>query len=274
MGIVNVTADSFSDGGAYLRTEDAIRHARMLAAQGADIIDVGGESTRPGAPRVPVEVELENVVPVIRELASAGLAVSVDTTRSRVADRALSVGAVVVNDVSGGLADPAMAACVASSGAAYVAMHWRAPSAQMRGHAQYDDVVRDVVTELERRLDALVASGVDAERIVLDPGLGFAKRAEHDWRLLTALDELGRLGRPILVGASRKSFLVDVLADLPGPMPPPRERDPASVAVAALAAASGAYCVRVHDVRSTLQAVAVAASWSRAATKSAATLLP
>lgn len=204
---------------------------------------MGGESTRPGAVRVPVEVGLENVVPVIRELASAGLTVSIDTTRSRVADRALSVGALVVNDVSGGLADPAMATCVASAGVAYVATHWRAPSAQMKDLAQYDDVVGDVVTELGKRLDALVPANVDAERVVLDPGLGLATKAEHDWRLLTALDELGRLGRPILVGASRKSFLAEALPALPGSVPPARERDAASVAVA-----SGAYCVRAHDV--------------------------
>ena len=262
MGILNVTPDSFSDGGSYLDTARAVEHALALIDQGADVIDVGGESTRPGAHRVPPDEELRRVLPVIRDLAPTGVTISIDTTRSEVADAALAAGAHVVNDTSGGLADPDMVRCVASAGVPYIVMHWRAPSIEMARHANYDDVVAEVAGELRQRLDALVAAGVDPERVVLDPGLGFAKRPPHDWQLLAHLDELRALGRPVLVGASRKSFL-GALLTTPAGTPPPRERDAATAAVSALAAAAGAYCVRVHEVRSSLDAVRVAEEWAR-----------
>lgn len=263
MGILNVTPDSFSDGGSYLAAERAIDHARRLIEDGADVVDVGGESTRPGAHRVPADEELRRVLPVIRELAPTGVTVSIDTTRASVAEAALAAGATVINDTSGGLADPAMVSFVAGAGVPYIAMHWRAPSVEMARHANYGDVVAEVVGELRGRLGALVDAGVDAERIVLDPGLGFAKRPPHDWALLSRLDELATLGRPILVGASRKSFLGALLATDAG-VPAPRERDAATAAISALAAAGGAYCVRVHDVPASLDAVRVAEEWGRA----------
>ena len=263
MGILNVTPDSFSDGGSYLDSTGAVEHALRLVHQGADVIDVGGESTRPGAHRVPPDEEMRRVLPVIQELAGSGVTISIDTTRAEVASAALAAGAHAVNDTSGGLADPDMVRCVADAKVPYVAMHWRAPSIEMQRHANYGDVVAEVTDELRQRLDALVDAGVDSERIVLDPGLGFAKRPPHDWALLTHLDELRALGRPVLVGASRKSFLGALLTTESG-TPPPRERDVATAAVSALAAAAGAYCVRVHEVASTLDAVRVAEAWIRA----------
>jgi dihydropteroate synthase len=256
MGIVNVTPDSFSDGGACLEADRAIEHGLRLAADGADLVDVGGESTRPGAQRVPVEVELARVLPVVRALAAAGVVVSIDTMRARVADAAVAAGAAVVNDVSGGLADPAMARCVAHLGTPYVAMHWRAHSAQMQAHTRYRDVVADVVAELAVRLDRLSAAGVDLNRVVVDPGIGFAKTAAQSWHLLRRLEELAALGRPILVGASRKSFLAQVLP----PGTTASERDSATAAVSAIAAARGAFCVRVHDVATSAVAVRTAAA--------------
>lgn len=239
MGILNVTPDSFSDGGDHLAPESAIARGLELMRDGADLVDVGGESTRPGAAPVPVDVELARVVPVVRALAEHGVPVSVDTTKAAVAAEAVAAGARVVNDVSGGLADETMVELVAALAVPYVVMHWRAPSAEMRRHARYGDVVAEVREELGRRLDAVTAAGVDPELIVLDPGLGFAKRPAHDWRLLACLDELATLGRPLLVGASRKSFLGAALA-CDGPAPPPRDRDAAGAAVAAMAAAAGA----------------------------------
>jgi dihydropteroate synthase len=261
MGIVNVTPDSFSDGGAHVESQAGIEHGLLLASQGADIIDVGGESTRPGAGRVPIEVELDRVVPVVRALADAGLVVSVDTTRARVAQAALSVGAAAVNDVSGGLADPDMAGCVAQAAVPFIAMHWRGPSATMQRHTDYRDVVATVAAALRRRVDALIAAGVDRARIVLDPGLGFAKLPEHNWQLLARLPELQAIGRPILLGASRKAFLGAAVVVPEGQLPP-AERDAATAAVSALAAHAGVYCVRVHDVKSTVQAVRVAQHWA------------
>lgn len=257
MGILNVTADSFSDGGAYLNTDTAVTRGLRLVEEGADLVDVGGESTRPGARRIPAYVEAARVVPVVRRLAEAGVRVCVDTMRSTVAEAAVEAGACLVNDVSGGLADASMAACVAGLDVPYVAMHWRAPSAEMHRFATYGDVVRDVVSELERRVHELVAAGIDARRIIVDPGLGFAKKAEQNWEILGRLDQFATLGRPLLIGASRKSFLGDALrlGDL---VPLPAERDPASAAVSAIAALAGVYCVRVHDVRSSLHAVRVA----------------
>lgn len=255
MGILNVTPDSFSDGARYLAVDAAVEHGLALTAAGADLVDVGGESTRPGAPRVPVAEELRRVLPVVRGLVASGVRVSVDTTRARVAEAAVAVGASVVNDVSGGLADPRMASAVADLGVTYVAMHWRGPSAVMARHASYGDVVREVRAELAVRLDALVAAGVDPERVVLDPGLGFAKDAAQSWALLRGLDRILDLGRPVLVGASRKSFLVHAVPDVG----PPADRDRLTATVTALVAARGASYVRVHDVPSSRDALAVAA---------------
>jgi dihydropteroate synthase len=264
MGVVNVTADSFSDGGRYLDAAAAIRRGRRLVAAGADIVDVGGESTRPGAHRVPAEVEAARVVPVITELAADGVVCSVDTTRAEVALAALSAGARIVNDVSGGLADPEMAALVADAAVPWILMHWRGHSADMDSLAVYDDVVADVQRELAARVRAALAAGVREDAIVLDPGLGFAKTAEHNWALLRALPSITGLngpgwGFPVLVGASRKRFLGALLADAAGPRPP-AGREVATTVFSGLAAAAGAWGVRVHEVVDSLDAVRVAAA--------------
>ena len=255
MGIVNVTPDSFSDGcpGA----DEAVRHGLQLLQDGADLLDVGGESTRPGAARVPEREELQRVVPVVAGLAAAGAVVSVDTTRASVAAAALEAGAQLVNDVSGGLADAAMLPLVAEAGVPYVLMHWRGHSADMQSRAVYGDVVAEVGEELAQRRDAALAAGIDGDRLLLDPGLGFAKTAAHSWALLRALPSLTRLGHPLLVGASRKSFLAAVLGD---PPPPPAERDGATAAVTVLAAQAGAWAVRVHEARASADAVRVVAA--------------
>jgi dihydropteroate synthase len=260
MGIVNVTPDSFSDGGAYLAAANAVAHGLALAHAGADIIDVGGESTRPGADRVAAAEELRRVLPVVRELSAAGVAVTIDTTRAWVAQAALAAGAAGINDVSGGLADPGMARLVAGARVPYIAVHWRGPSRGMQQRAVYTDVVAEVAGELRGRLEALLSAGVDRRQIVLDPGLGFAKRPVHNWQLLNRLGELEALGQPVLVGASRKTFLGALLGS--GDDAPPAARDMATAAVSALAAAAGAYCVRVHEVAATFDAVRVAAEWS------------
>lgn len=259
MGVVNVTPDSFSDGGRWFDTTAAVKHGLDLVAQGADLVDVGGESTRPGATRVDEDEELRRVVPVVRGLVSEGVTVSVDTMRATVAEQALAAGAALVNDVSGGLADPAMIPAVAAAGAPFVVMHWRGFSEDMNSRAVYDDVVAEVVGELHARVEAVVAGGVAPERIVVDPGLGFAKGAEHDLALVAHMQELRALGRPVLVAASRKRFLGRVLAAGPDSAPPPaRERDAATAAVSAIAAHEGAWAVRVHEVRATADAVRVA----------------
>ncbi|NIJ10091.1 dihydropteroate synthase [Saccharomonospora amisosensis] len=263
MGVLNVTPDSFSDGGRYLSREDALAHAHAMWRRGADIIDVGGESTRPGALRVDAETESARVIPVIRALAADGLLLSVDTTRAAVAAAALDAGARIVNDVSGGLADPDMARVAAEAGAPFVLMHWRGHSKDMNALARYDDVVKEVCDELRARVDAALAAGVAESAIVLDPGLGFAKEAEHDWALLHRLDAVLDLGFPVLVGASRKRFLGRLLADSDGQPRPPAGREVATAAVSALAASAGAWGVRVHDVGASLDAVKVAAAWLR-----------
>jgi dihydropteroate synthase len=263
MGVVNVTPDSFSDGGRWLEPDAGVAHGRALLAQGADLIDVGGESTRPGARRPPEEEELRRVLPVVRALAADGGLVTIDTMRARVAAAALDAGAVAVNDVSGGQADPAMLPLLASADVPCVLMHWRGHSVDMQARAVYGDVVADVARELGQTLDQAVAAGVRPERVALDPGLGFAKDADHNWALLRRLPELHALGRPVLVGASRKAFLGRLLA---GPVEDPRPadlRDDASAAVTALAAAQGAWCVRVHAVPASRDAVRVAARWGR-----------
>jgi dihydropteroate synthase len=261
MGVLNVTPDSFSDGGRWLDRDQAVAHGVAMRDAGADLVDVGGESTRPGAPRVEPEIELARVLPVVSELVAAGVCVSIDTTRAAVAEAALDAGATVVNDVSGGLADPTMAKAVASARVPWILMHWRGHSDRMNALADYTDVVTDVRDELSARVDAAVAAGVEPERLVLDPGLGFAKTAEHNWALLRRLDVLVALGLPVLVGASRKRFLGSLLADEQGAPRPTSGRDVATAAVSALAAHCGAWGVRVHDVIGTLDAVRVAAAW-------------
>jgi dihydropteroate synthase len=258
MGVLNVTPDSFSDGGRYLHLDDALAHGMQIWTDGADLVDVGGESTRPGADRVDPEVEIARILPVINGLSSAGVVVSVDTTRARVAEAALAAGAVIVNDVSGGLADPDMARVVAEAGVPWILMHWRGYSKDMDSLATYDDVVVDVRAELSARVDAALAAGVSSDALVLDPGLGFAKRAEHNWALLRGLDVLLSLGFPVLVGASRKRFLGTLLADKEGVPRPPDGREEATAAISALVAKAGAWGVRVHDVRRSLDAVKVA----------------
>jgi dihydropteroate synthase len=270
MGVVNVTPDSFSDGGEWFGAEAAIGRGRQLAAQGADIVDVGGESTRPGAQRITADEELRRVIPVITGLASKNVPVSVDTMRAEVAAAALDAGASLVNDVSGGLADPEMPRLVAQAGVPYVVMHWRGHSHQMQERAIYADVVGEVCEELRRRVDAVIAQGVDPSMIVVDPGLGFAKQPEHNWALLVNLGRLSCLDGtghafPVLVGASRKRFLGRLLA---GPDGTPRSfagSDDATVAVTALAAAVGAWCARVHEVPANSDAVRVAEAWRAAA---------
>jgi dihydropteroate synthase len=269
MGVVNVTPDSFSDGGAWFGPDAAIARGLELAAQGADIVDVGGESTRPGAQRVPVDEELRRVGPVIRALAGAGVPVSVDTMRAEVAQAALGAGARLVNDVSGGLADPQMPQLVAQAGVPYVVMHWRGHSHQMQDRAVYGDVVGEVCEELRRRVDAVVAEGVDPALIIVDPGLGFAKLAEHNWALLTHLDQIAGLGGgpdfPVLIGASRKRFLGTLLAAPDGSARPFAGSDDATVAITALAAVAGAWCARVHEVPANADAVRVGEAWCEAA---------
>ena len=260
MGVLNVTPDSFSDGGLWHDPERAVDHGLALAEAGADLVDVGGESTRPGAQRIDTGTELSRVTPVVEALVAAGVAVSIDTMRAEVARAAVDLGAVVVNDVSGGLADPAMLPAVAGMTVPYVAMHWRGHSDRMSELSHYDDVVHDVVAELAARVDAAERAGVDPARLVLDPGLGFAKEHHHNWALLARLDEVLALGRPVLVGASRKRFLGALLDDGDGP-PAMEDRDDATAAVSALAAAAGAWCVRVHAVASTQDAVRVARRW-------------
>jgi dihydropteroate synthase len=252
MGIVNVTPDSFSDGGRWADPEAAIEHGRRLLADGADLLDIGGESTRPGATRPLVEEELGRVVPVISALAADGARVSVDTMRAEVARAALEAGASVVNDVSGGLADPEMLEVVAASRATYIAMHWRAHSDHMQDLATYDGpggVVGAVREELSGRVRAMLAAGIERERIVLDPGLGFAKRGEHNWELLRGLDALQELGFPLLVGASRKQFLGALLAAADGTPRAVDEREYAGTALTLLLAQRGVWGLRVHDVR-------------------------
>ena len=269
MGVVNVTPDSFSDGGSWFGADAAIARGLQLAEQGADIVDVGGESTRPGAQRVPADEELRRVEPVISGLARSGVPVSVDTMRAEVAQAALEVGARLVNDVSGGLADPEMPRLVGQAGVPYVVMHWRGHSHQMQDRAVYQDVTVEVCAELRRRVDAVVAAGVDPALIILDPGLGFAKLAEHNWELLTHLADISRLGGsgrafPVMIGASRKRFLGRLLPAADGSARPFAGCDDATVAVTALAAAAGAWCCRVHEVPGNADAVRVAQAWREA----------
>jgi dihydropteroate synthase len=260
MGVVNVTPDSFSDGGSWFEPAKAVAHGLDLIADGADILDVGGESTRPGAERPPLQEELRRVIPVVRDLCAAGAIVSVDTMRAEVAEQAVAAGARIINDVSGGLADDAMLRLAADANVAYICMHWRGHSTVMEQRTRYRDVVADVVAELRPRVEAARAAGITEGRLILDPGLGFAKDAEHNWTLLNHLDELDEFGCPLLVAASRKRFLGLLLADpVSGEPRAPEGRDVATAAVSVFAYLHRVWCVRVHDVRPTMDALAVAA---------------
>ena len=263
-GVLNVTPDSFSDGGQWESQSSAIAHGLELASGGADIVDIGGESTRPGARRIDVDDELQRVIPVVRALVADDVVVSVDTMHSGVAEAAVVAGASIVNDVSGGLADPRMLGVMAGLGVPYVIMHWRGHSANMDELATYDDVVAEVSAELKARVDAACEAGVDLGSIVLDPGLGFAKQVRHNWPLLAGLDALNPLGLPVVVGASRKRFLGALLADASGGPRSVDQRDDATHAVSAIAASEGVWSVRVHDVRGSADAVRVGAAWRTA----------
>lgn len=255
--ILNVTPDSFSDGGQFDSVDEAVARGIELARQGADVVDVGGESTRPGAERVDPAEEQERVIPVIRGLVAAGVTVSIDTMNSSTALAAAEAGASVINDVSGGLADPDMYRVVAQTKRLYIAMHWRGHSTDMDSLAVYDDVVTDVRTELKARLAEMFVWGVEREQVVLDPGLGFAKHAEHNWQLLGRLDELATLGHPLLIGASRKRFLGGLLPE----GATTADRDLPTAVVSAFAAQAGVWAVRVHDVPSTRTALGVVDAW-------------
>ena len=248
MGILNITPDSFADGGKYLSTRDALIRVEEMLAEQVDIIDIGGESTRPGAERVSEDEELARVLPVIKEALLLGATVSVDTMRAKVARAAISLGAHFINDVSGGLADVDMASVIAESKVKYVAMHWRGHSANMMEKSNYRDVVTEVKDELSARVDALVEAGVGRERIIADPGIGFSKLPKQNWELLRGIDELSELGLPILIGASRKRFLGENLK--------PEEREEASVAVTSFCASQGVWAVRTHSVKPHKDAIA------------------
>jgi dihydropteroate synthase len=263
MGVVNVTDDSFSDGGLFLDRDRAVEHGLALAADGAAIIDVGGESTRPGATRIDPAVETARIAPVVKDLAAQGVTVSIDTMHAEVAAAALEHGARIVNDVSGGRADPKMVSLVADAKVTWILMHWRSVSAE-RPHQvpDYRDVVGDVKAELLAGVDAAVSAGVDPGKLIIDPGLGFAKSAQHNWALLHALPDFVATGIPVLVGASRKRFLGTLLADARGEPRAPGGRETATAVVSALAALHGVWGVRVHDVRATVDALKVIDAWA------------
>jgi dihydropteroate synthase len=265
MGVVNVTGDSFSDGGLHLDVDRAVEHGLAMAAEGAAIIDIGGESTRPGAVRIDPRVETARVIPVIKALSSQGITVSVDTMHAGVARAALESGAQIVNDVSGGRADPDMAGLLVEAGVPWVLMHWRRVSTD-RPHEIpcYRHVVAEVRAELLASVDDAVAAGVDPAKLIIDPGLGFAKTGQHNWALLHALPELVAAGVPVLVGASRKRFLGELLAAPDGAARPPGGRETATAVVSALAALHGAWGVRVHDVRASVDALKVVEAWTHA----------
>ncbi len=268
MGVLNVTGDSFSDGGRYLDSDDAVAHGLTMAAEGAGIVDVGGESTRPGATRIEPRIEASRVVPVIKELAGQGVTVSIDTMHADVARAALQSGARIVNDVSGGRADPAMAPLVAEAGVPWVLMHWR-PVSSGRPHQapRYRDVVAEVRDELLAGVDDAVAAGVDPAKLIIDPGLGFAKTGQHNWALLRGLPQLVATGIPVLLGASRKRFLGTLLAGPDGSPRPADGRETATAVISALAALHGAWGVRVHDVRASVDALKVVGAWTQSQTQ-------
>ena len=253
MGILNVTPNSFADGGKYLAKEDAIAQGRRLIAEGADIIDVGGESTKPGVERVSQEDELARVIPVITELVKDGATVSVDTMRAEVAKQAIASGATYVNDVSGGLADEKMAELIAAHPKIqYIVMHWRGHSKDMQSQAVYKDVVKEVKDELDDRVSALLKAGVSPEQIILDPGIGFAKESEHNWQLLKNIERLQLLGYPLLIGVSRKRFLGELIN-----APEPDKRESATIALTSEMARLKVWGVRTHAVRAHQDAISV-----------------
>lgn len=253
MGVVNVTPDSFSDGGRFFDAAAAVAHGRELIEQGADMIDIGGESTRPGAQRPTVQEELARVIPVVEGLAGAGAVISIDTMRAEVAQAAVAAGAGIINDVSGGLADPEMTSVAARTGAGFVVMHWRGHSHDMQTRAVYDDVTADVCRELADQVGAALDAGVSREQVVIDPGLGFAKTAEQNWVLLQHLSAFQEMQLPVLVGASRKSFLAKV-GSRDGRPVPADQRDYATAAVSVVLAQADVWAIRVHEVRSTFAA--------------------
>jgi dihydropteroate synthase len=259
MGVVNVTPDSFSDGGKWLDADTAVRHGLDLVDQGADIVDVGGESTRPGALRIDAEEEVRRVIPVVTGLVGHGVMVSVDTMRADVAERALDAGAILINDVSGGRADERMTQVAAASGVPIVLMHWRGHADGMQKLTQYDDVVEDVVTELGEQVQEALSAGVRPDQVVIDPGLGFSKTGDQNWTVLSHLDAFTALGYPLLVAASRKRFLGELLADESGELRSTDRREAATTALSTLAAQAGAWCVRVHEAAATADAVRVVA---------------
>lgn len=260
LGVLNVTPDSFSDGGRYPALDDAVAHARRMSDDGADLIDVGGESTRPGAARIGADAEAQRVLPVVSALAAAGIAVSIDTYRASVAAAAIEAGAGVINDVTGGLGDPDMARVARDAGCPWILMHWRGHSDVMATLATYDDVVADVRRELRARVDAALGAGVDPGQLILDPGLGFAKTAQHNWALLARLEAIVDLGFPVLVAASRKSFLGALLAGPDGAPRPVGDRESATVAVTTMAGLAGAWGIRVHEVRPSVDAARAVAA--------------
>lgn len=261
LGVLNVTPDSFSDGGEHATTESAIAHGLALHEAGADIVDVGGESTRPGAQRIPISEELDRVLPVVSALSEAGVRVSIDTMRAEVARRAHLAGASMVNDVSGGQADDAMYSAVATLGCDYVVMHWRGHSAGMDDLAVYQSVADDVLRETLECAHAAVTAGIDQTSLIIDPGIGFAKTVQQNWMVLRDLDRWVSTGYRVLVGASRKKFLGVLLADPAGNPRDMRGRDTASAVVSALCTRMGVWGIRVHDVRSTRDAITVAEAW-------------
>ncbi|SMX81533.1 dihydropteroate synthase [Brevibacterium iodinum ATCC 49514] len=247
MGVLNVTPDSFSDGGLWFDHDRAVAHGLELMAAGADIIDVGGESTRPGSARVDEAEELRRVVPVVRELAAAGAVISVDTMRARVAAESLAAGAHIINDVSAGQSDPTMLSVAAESGAPIVLMHWRGYLDHASATFHYDDVVAEVISELRTRIDEAIAVGVEPANIIVDPGLGFSKNAEHNWQLLSALDEFAALDHRLLVAASRKRFIASLLSPDDPKQAEQAAKDQATATISAISAQAGAWAVRVHD---------------------------
>lgn len=244
-GVLNVTPDSFSDGGDFLSVDLAIERAHQMAADGASVIDVGAESTRPGASRIDAEEEISRLTLVVTELVASGITVSVDTMRAETARAMVELGAPIINDVSGGLADPDMFGLVAEAEVDYVLMHWRGHSDQMDSLAHYDDVVSEVITEISERIDAAQAAGVNPSQLWIDPGLGFAKNIEHNWELCRHIDQIVTMGFPVLVGASRKRFLGALLPEVHHP----KERDGVSVALSVSLAGSGVRAFRVHEPR-------------------------
>ena len=240
MGILNVTPDSFADGGRYNDFESAVRRGQEMIAEGVDIIDVGGESTKPGAERITLEEELDRVIPVIKELSQSGIKISIDTMRSEVARKAIEAGASIINDVSGGLADSEMLTTAASLNVPYIAMHWRGHSKDMNSRAVYKDVVGEVINELQERITASLEAGINKDNLIIDPGLGFAKDAEHNWEIIDSITSFVDLGYPVLVGASRKRFLGGDNPDL---------REAATVVLTQRLSTTGIWAIRVHSVK-------------------------